>query len=69
MNTHNDIIFHCLSCGRVEDAEIEAEVPQCCGRTMAQAAAKTVPDDDTIAVMAGQPARVPPVINASKKPK
>ena len=70
MKTRNDIIYHCISCGHVVDAELEAQSPQCCGRTMTKAASKTVRDDDAPGEKAGgRPKTEPPVINARKKPR
>ncbi len=42
MKTRNVSIYHCISCGRVVHAELAAKPPQCCGHTMAKAAAETI---------------------------
>ena len=42
MTTHNAIIYHCVVCGRVEHADLVAAEPQCCGRAMEKACARTV---------------------------
>jgi hypothetical protein len=44
METHNASIYHCVTCGRVEHAELEAQPPECCGHAMAKAFTETVPE-------------------------
>lgn len=70
MKTHNAIIYHCISCGRIEHVESETEPPQCCGQMMVKACAETVRVD----VASGDKARnhsetASPVIKGSQKPR
>ena len=46
METHNACIYHCLACGRVVHAELDAKPPQCCGQTMTKTCSETVPNGD-----------------------
>lgn len=70
MKTHNASIYHCLSCGRVQHAESEAEPPKCCGQTMAKACAETVREGDAAGEEAGgHTETAPPVIKGAKKPR
>jgi DNA-directed RNA polymerase subunit RPC12/RpoP len=46
MKTHNAIIYHCLTCGKIVHRDPGLEVPSCCGKTMVKAAAETVVDDE-----------------------
>ncbi len=70
MKTHNASIYHCISCGRVVHAELEAEPPQCCGHTMAKACAETILEGDDAGQKAGGHSETaPPVIKGSKKPR
>ena len=65
MKTHNASIYHCISCGRVEHAELKAELPQCCGQPMAIAAAETIGEGDvTGEKVGGQTETATPVIAA-----
>ncbi len=63
-------IYHCISCGRVEHAEVEAESPQCCGQTMNKACVETVPESDAAREKsAGESESAPPMIQGRKKPR
>ena len=57
MKTHTASIYHCISCGRVVHAELEAEPPQCCGNTMAKACAETIGEGDVAGEKEGLPVR------------
>jgi hypothetical protein len=46
MKTHNAIIYHCLSCGKIVHRDPGLEAPSCCGTTMLKAAAETVVDNE-----------------------
>jgi DNA-directed RNA polymerase subunit RPC12/RpoP len=46
MKTHNAIIYHCLSCGKIEHRDQGQEAPSCCGKLMVKAAAETVVDNE-----------------------
>lgn len=70
MTTHNASIYHCISCGRVVHAELEAEPPQCCGHAMTKACAETVCEGDVAREKAGGHSETtPPVIESRKKPR
>lgn len=70
MKTHNAIVYHCVSCGRIEHAELESPPPLCCGHAMAKACAQTVREDDPVPQRAGgQVETTPPVIEPRKKPR
>ena len=70
METHNDIIYHCVACGRVVHAEVGTEPPQCCGHTMAKAAVDTIRDGNVAGGAAdGPPETVPPVIKGLEQPR
>ena len=53
MKTQNRIIYHCVSCGRIVHAELEAASPQCCERTMDKAVAETIREGDVSGEKAG----------------
>ncbi len=70
MKTQSATIYHCVSCGRVVQPELEAERPQCCGHAMAIA----VPETTTEGVIAGGTAtgntgEPPPAIPDRQKPR
>ena len=70
MKTHNASIYHCISCGRVEHADLESVPPQCCGHTMAKACAETILEGDTAGEKsADQSEPTPPLIKGPKKPR
>jgi hypothetical protein len=70
MKTHNASIYHCISCGRVLHAELEAEPPQCCGHTMTKACAETIGEIDVAKEKpGGHSETTPPVIKGRKKPR
>ncbi len=46
MKTHNANIYHCISCGRIVHAELEATLPQCCGHTMINACTQMIGEGD-----------------------
>lgn len=70
MKTHNASIYHCISCGRIEHVDSEAEPPQCCGQMMAKACAETVRGGDAAGEKAGDHSETAsPVIKGSKKPR
>jgi hypothetical protein len=70
MKTHNAIVYHCISCGRIEHTELEAEPPLCCGHAMAKACAQTVREGDLDQEQAGGPSETTtPVIEQRKKPR
>ena len=70
MKTHNASIYHCISCGRVVHAELEAEPPQCCGHTMAKAGAETILEGGVAGEKAGSHSETaPPVSKGRKKPR
>jgi hypothetical protein len=69
MKTHNANIYHCVACGRVMHAELDAEPPQCCGHTMTKACAETIEGDAAGEKADGDSAAVPPVIKGRKKPR
>jgi hypothetical protein len=70
MKTQAVGIYHCISCGRVEHAVLEAEPPQCCGQTMAKACAETILEDDVAGEKsAGKSESVPPMTEGRKKPR
>lgn len=66
MKTQNVSIYHCISCGRIEHVESEAEPPQCCGQMMAKACAETVRAGDDAADHCETASTV---IKGSKKPR
>jgi hypothetical protein len=70
MKTHNANIYHCLSCGRIEHAGLEADPPQCCGHPMTKACENTVGvgngDGER---MQGGAEKASPVIEGRKKPR
>ncbi len=45
METHNASIFHCIACGRIWHAELDAVPPQCCGSPMVEACDETIVTD------------------------
>ena len=70
MRTHNTNIYHCICCGRVVHAELEADPPQCCGHTMTKACAEAILDGSDVGEAAGGYSETaPPVINDRKKPR
>ncbi|HEY3964172.1 MAG TPA: hypothetical protein VGM05_06420 [Planctomycetaceae bacterium] len=42
MKTYTAIIYHCVTCGRVEHSELESAAPRCCGSEMTKAAEETI---------------------------
>jgi hypothetical protein len=46
METHNRILFHCLTCGNVVHSDVNVRPPECCGYAMVGAAAETIGDTD-----------------------
>jgi hypothetical protein len=70
MKTHNAVIYHCLACGSVVHAELEAESPQCCGQTMVKAAAETIREGDDVEAASGTDCETKPAaIKGPKKPR
>lgn len=70
MKTHNAIICHCISCGRVEHVEPEAEPPQCCGHAMAKSVTETIHAGDVVGeTPGGQAGTTPPEIENHTKPR
>jgi hypothetical protein len=70
MKTHNASIYHCISCGRVVHAELDAKAPLCCGHTMAKAAAETIREDNAAGKAAsGGPDPAPPARKGRTKPR
>ena len=70
MKTQNASIYHCISCGRIQHVESEAERPQCCGQMMAKACAETVRGGDAAGEKAGDHSETAStVIKGSKKPR
>ena len=70
MKTQNASINHCISFGRIEHVESEAEPPQCCGQTIAKACAETVRGGEAAGEKAGGHSETAsPVIKGSKKPR
>ena len=69
METHNASIYHCVTCGRVEHAELDAKPPDCCGHTMAKAFTESIPAVDFVPALAtGDSVSPMPVIEELKKP-
>jgi hypothetical protein len=70
-DTRNASIYHCVACGRVVHAEIEAEPPpQCCGQAMAKAFTETIRESDVAGEKAGgQSATAPPASKDHTKPR
>jgi hypothetical protein len=70
METHNASIYHCVSCGRVVHAELEAEPPQCCGHTMAMASEDTIHKGEVAGETPGSHSKAaPPMIKRREKPR
>ena len=70
METHIASIYHCISCGRVVRAELEAEPPQCCGHAMAKSFEDTTHEDEVAGeTPGGQSETAPPVIKNREKPR
>jgi len=70
MKTQNASIYHCISCGRIEHVESEAEPPECCGQMMTKACAETVRGGDAPGDKAGDHSETAStVIKGSKKPR
>jgi hypothetical protein len=70
VKTHNVIIYHCLSCGRVLQVEIEADPPQCCGQAMSKAFTDTIHKSDAAEEKTdGRSATAPPVSTTRQKPR
>lgn len=70
MKTHNASIYHCISCGRVMRAELDAEPPQCCGHMMVKACADTIREGEVALETAGDHFETPPVvIKGREKPR
>jgi hypothetical protein len=70
MKTHNALIYHCVSCGRVVHADLKAKPPLCCGHSMAKAGAETIREGDVTPQDAdGRPESKPPVGKGDKKPR
>jgi hypothetical protein len=68
MTTHNISIYHCLSCGRIVHAELNAKPPHCCGHVMTQACNETISDkDDPSAKVDRSSERPPAVLERSQK--
>ena len=67
METLNVSIYHCIKCGRVVHAGLEAAPPQCCGQAMAKASEDTIhPGEVAGETPAGQPEAAAPVIKSQK---
>lgn len=70
MKTHNASIYHCISCGRVEHAESEAEPPQCCRHSMTKACPETILEGDVAGeTTSGHSETTTQVIDDRKKPR
>lgn len=70
MKTQNASIYHCISCGRIEHVESEAEQPQCCGQMMAKACEETAREGDAAREKTVDHSETAsPVIKGSKKPR
>ena len=70
MKTQIASIYYCISCGRIEHVESEAEPPQCCGQMMAKACEETARGDDDAEEKAGDHFETSsPLIKGSKKPR
>jgi len=67
MTTHNAIIYHCIVCGRVEHAELEAAQPQCCGRAMDKACFETASGGDAQDKAIGYSVANPSDMEANRK--
>lgn len=48
MKTQTDCIYHCLACGRIERADLNAVPPVCCGRAMTQTCSETISNNDML---------------------
>lgn len=60
METHNDLIYHCVTCGAVSHAELGAEPPQCCGHAMARAVEDTLHRGEAAGETPGGQSAAPP---------
>jgi hypothetical protein len=60
MTTHDVIVYHCLACGRVVDAEQGAVPPQCCGNAMVDACPESNPIGNVPAASSRNPQATPP---------
>lgn len=69
MKTHNALIYHCESCGRVEHAELQASEPQCCGRAMEKACGESVPGADAKGQAINDSVEDQPAPKAGQKPR
>lgn len=70
MKTQNASVYHCISCGRIEHVESEAEQPQCCGQTMAKACEEIIQGGDAAGEKAGEHSETTStVIKGAKKPR
>lgn len=70
MKIHNAIVYHCISCGRVEHSNLEAEPPACCGQTMAKACAQTIRETDNASEpLSARPETPPPATDPPRKPR
>jgi hypothetical protein len=69
MKTHNVMIYHCISCGRVEHSQLEAEPPQCCGHMMAKTCGDTIHEGDLVGETPGGQTETTPVIEDRTKPR
>lgn len=67
MKTHNAIIYHCISCGRVVHAEEETELPECCGHAMTKACAETIHEGDVAEREASGPSETTPPVNLGRE--
>jgi predicted RNA-binding Zn-ribbon protein involved in translation (DUF1610 family) len=56
MTSHDVIVYHCLTCGRVVDAEQGAASPQCCGSAMVDAC----PESNLLGNVCPDPQATPP---------
>jgi DNA-directed RNA polymerase subunit RPC12/RpoP len=70
MKTHNAIIYHCLSCGKIDHRDPGLEAPSCCGKTMVKAAAETIIENEAEETKrANQPPGTPPTLGQNNPPK
>ena len=70
LKPQNATIDHCISCGRIEHVESEAEPPPCCGQMMAKACEETVRGGDAAGEKVGDHCETAStVIKGSTKPR
>ena len=69
METHDAVIYHCHTCGRVVHAEPEAEAPQCCGQAMVRSCEETPHEGDVAPEKGGSTTEAPPANEDRKKPR